>query len=839
METGKQTMRAILSDYSLSGGCCSLGLSSEKMKSMFYSPVKVTMLRFICMVAALILWLAPERAVGVERADEVVTVKVFSLPQKGNTEASNVAAYKVMQRFLELHPDVRLESSTTLKIEGDVMDAAPLMAIAAGTSPDIIYVNFRQSDTYISQGFLYPLDEYINELSPEELVERIPPSIKPVVYREGPDGQSHYWAMPKEIVAPVLLFRKDLFARAGLDPRKPPTDWKELEEAARKIADPGAGVYGLVFHTGANASHGISPYLSSAGAKAVVQLPDGQWKAHFDTPEAVAGYGFAIHLMQATVTKGDVTGALAYVGADGWSKILAGKVGMFFTELSESNLTAFDPEVLGTAPIPQGPTGRSIPQINARMLGIYAGVKDKRTRDAAWKYIKFSNSEEAHRIYTRTMVELGAAHMINPVWLEEFGYPELARLAPVGLIDIYRAAVRDGILEPFGKNCQFVYTYMSAPLEKLFYTKFNGMGTTERDAIIKRTLVEAVQKTNERMLGHIPPEARTKRNTTAWAIAAITGTVFVVFIGFVFKWMSRELSASSGRNRHQSVLAGIFVLPALFLILLWQYYPLARGSLMAFQDYNLMGASQWVGINNFADVLFDIQFWSSLKNAFYFCALWMIFGFAPPVALAVILQEIPLGRVMFRVLFYIPAVVSGVVILFMWRAIYDPSPDGILNRIISFFGGSAQQWLQDPNLAMICVVFPLAWAGLGPSSIIYLAALKGIPDELYEASDIDGAVFFDKLRYIVFPYMKPLLVINAVGATIYGFKSGDAILAMTGGGPNGATQVVGYEIWQRTFLFLKFGQGTAMAWILGLILLSFTAYQMRILARVEFRTTQK
>lgn len=140
---------------------------------------------------------------------------------------------------------------------------------------------------------------------------------------------------------------------------------------------------------------------------------------------------------------------------------------------------------------------------------------------------------------------------------------------------------------------------------------------------------------------------------------------------------------------------------------------------------------------------------------------------------------------------------------------------------------------------MICIVFPLAWAGLGPGCLIYLAALKGIPDELYEASDIDGASFFGKLRHIVVPHLKPLLVINAVGATIFGFKSGDAVLAMTGGGPNLATHVVGYEIFERTFLFLKFGHGTAMAWILGVLLLSFTAYQLKILNKVEFRSTER
>lgn len=127
----------------------------------------------------------------------------------------------------------------------------------------------------------------------------------------------------------------------------------------------------------------------------------------------------------------------------------------------------------------------------------------------------------------------------------------------------------------------------------------------------------------------------------------------------------------------------------------------------------------------------------------------------------------------------------------------------------------------------------------GAGSILYLAALKSVPDELYEAAEMDGASFLQKLRYIVLPYLRPLLVINAVGAVIFGFKSTDAVLAMTGGGPNFATHVAGYEIWQRSFLFLEFGQGTAMAWILGVLLMGFTAYQLKILNKVEFRVARR
>ena len=144
-------------------------------------------------------------------------------------------------------------------------------------------------------------------------------------------------------------------------------------------------------------------------------------------------------------------------------------------------------------------------------------------------------------------------------------------------------------------------------------------------------------------------------------------------------------------------------------------------------------------------------------------------------------------------------------------------------------------WIKDETLAMLCVVLPTVWAGAGPGSLIYLAALKNIPHELYEAADIDGAGFRAKLRHIVLPSLKGLIIIQFISAFIVAAQSSDFILVMTFGGPNAATRVAELMLFEKAYLYLRFGLATAMAWILSLLLMGFTVLQIRYISRMEFR----
>ena len=166
---------------------------------------------------------------------------------------------------------------------------------------------------------------------------------------------------------------------------------------------------------------------------------------------------------------------------------------------------------------------------------------------------------------------------------------------------------------------------------------------------------------------------------------------------------------------------------------------------------------------------------------------------------------------------------------------FDPTENGILNRLLMAIGFSPQGWLQDSSQAMVCCILPGVWAGAGVSSLIYIAALGSLPQDYYEAAAIDGAGIFARFRHVTFPQLAPLMVINFVGAFIAAFQGMGSVFLLTFGGPGDATQVLSLQIWKEAYNNLRFSTATTMAWFLGVALIGFAYLQIRFLRRVEFR----
>jgi multiple sugar transport system permease protein len=215
--------------------------------------------------------------------------------------------------------------------------------------------------------------------------------------------------------------------------------------------------------------------------------------------------------------------------------------------------------------------------------------------------------------------------------------------------------------------------------------------------------------------------------------------------------------------------------------------------------------------------------------------LTILLGFLSPILLALMLAEIPRGKIFFRTLYFLPHLTSALVIALLWKLMYDPTENGMINQLLALFGIARQTWLQSQSLAMVCCILPGVWASAGMASLIYVAALQALPPDYYESAAIDGAGIFSRFRHITYPQLLPLMVINFVGAFITAFQGMGSIFLLTFGGPGDTTNVLSLAIWKEAYNNLRFSTATTMAWFLGVALVSFTYLQIRILRKVEFR----
>jgi len=768
----------------------------------------------------------------------------FKLPDKNATDPKSRADRAIVDAFERLYPDIHLESAQGLQIQGQAAESNLLLAFAGGSAPDVVYVNFRSSASYVQQGFLMPLDSYLQR--DPAVLAHINPTLLPVLRGA---GRGHIYSIPYLAVVQALYYRKDMFQAAGLDPNKPPKDWNEFYADAQMITDQPKGIWGFEFGTDSDASaYWWINFLWQAGGEVVKKNDKGQWVAAFNSPAGVTALEFYKKLL---------TGA--WVGKDGkiyhgvatHSSTLGldratGKVAMWFQYQSnvianQADATEINPSVVGIAPMPKGPTGITANEINAYMWGISSQIKDPVVRDAAWKFVTFMASDEADRIRTKAYVESGLGNTVNPVELQKYGYEDYTSPQSKVWLQTNRTLFAHGHPEPYGENMNQIYNLLGIPLGEI---------EQNPNADPKALLNRAAREVDTKLTGYVPPEIMRSRRREAWTIFALVLAAALGLGGWqARRWLVRRekarrervfSSASVGLPPAVHLLAWLFMLPAVLTIFVWAYYPLGRGLIMAFQNYHVLGRSTYIGLDNFIDLFHQQTFWFGLRNSLIYTLMSLSLGFCLPILVALGLTEVPHGKIFFRTLYYLPAITTGIAITFMWKQFEDGTAAGLFNSLllqaahILGYHPDPIKWLDNPNIALLSVLLPAIWAGAGPGSIIYQAALRSVPDEMYEAADMDGAGLWTKIWRVTLPTLKPLILINVVGAVIGSFQATENILVMTGGGPLYSTRTLGLEIWYNAFLFLKFGYATAAAWVMGALLVGFTVFQLRLMRNLRF-----
>ncbi|RJX37344.1 sugar ABC transporter permease [Paenibacillus pinisoli] len=299
--------------------------------------------------------------------------------------------------------------------------------------------------------------------------------------------------------------------------------------------------------------------------------------------------------------------------------------------------------------------------------------------------------------------------------------------------------------------------------------------------------------------------------------------------------MARASSIKNRLNKGDSVWAYGFIAVALVVYALFTAYPVISALLISFQEYRPLGSS-FIGFDNYASIFKSELFGKALWNTLVYTVLTV------PVALilsfGVAIMIMPLkkwAQTTFKAIYYLPAVASGVALSVVWLWIYDPMPGGILNQLIGLVGIENQNWLGSSSTSMFSLVLMSWLSSHGTSIIIYVAALLGIDESYYEAAEIDGATFWQKMWHIVIPCLKPTTLFLLVTGVIGSFQVFQNAYLMTGGGPDHSTTMVGLLIFDTAFKYFEFGKAAAQSLILALIIGIIAFIQFKFLGKdVEY-----
>ncbi len=287
----------------------------------------------------------------------------------------------------------------------------------------------------------------------------------------------------------------------------------------------------------------------------------------------------------------------------------------------------------------------------------------------------------------------------------------------------------------------------------------------------------------------------------------------------------RKYELGSRLARREAFTFYILILPWVIGFLVFLAYPMIRSLYLSFTSYNLLSPPEWVGFRNFQRILADEDFWQSLKVTLFYALGSVPGGTIIALALAMVLAQKLRGVNFWRTIFFLPSILSSIAVAVLWLFIFRPQ-DGLLNMVLGIFGIKGPDWLLSESWALPALIL-MSWWSVGGQIVIYLAGLKGIPEVLYEAAEIDGASGWAKFRFVTLPMLSPTIFFNVVLAIIGALQVFDVGWVMTRGGPNKATLFYMLNLYNRAFQLGQMGYASALAWILFVVIMIITLLVIR------------
>jgi ABC-type sugar transport system permease subunit len=277
-------------------------------------------------------------------------------------------------------------------------------------------------------------------------------------------------------------------------------------------------------------------------------------------------------------------------------------------------------------------------------------------------------------------------------------------------------------------------------------------------------------------------------------------------------------------NRRKKLVPYLITAPYLLHLLVFILFPVVFSIVLTFHKWNIIAPMEFIGLDNFKRLFQDRLFWKSLLNTFQFLLLHIPLQIAAALALAYLLQQKLLFSAFFRASFFLPVVISGVVVTMLWQQLFGLET-GLLNRLLTTLGFHRVSWLSDPDVAIYSIAIMATWKNVGLYVILFLVGLQTVPRSHYEAAEVEGASDWQQFWHITLPAIKPTLFLVVILSTIGGFSLFIEPYIMTDGGPLNSTLSAMLYIYKQAFGYYHMGYSAALGLFFAMLIMAVVAVQ--------------
>lgn len=275
----------------------------------------------------------------------------------------------------------------------------------------------------------------------------------------------------------------------------------------------------------------------------------------------------------------------------------------------------------------------------------------------------------------------------------------------------------------------------------------------------------------------------------------------------------------------------LFSAPALIFFVVFTIYPLLYGFVISLYQWNGVGKKTFIGLGNYVGLIQDSAFWAALQHNIIYAVGVVTGKVVIGLLLAILLTRKMKGITFYRICFFMPMMMSAVAVGYLWAYVYNYN-FGLINSFLKAIGvpmNHLPKWLGSTHTSLISVIIVELWRWVGYHTVIFIAAIQGIPKELYEAATVDGANALQTHWYITFPQLKSTIILNVMLSLIGAIGTFDLIHVMTDGGPNKSTEMIMTYMYNQAFIGDRFGYASAIAYVAFLIILIFTILQTKVI----------